>query len=150
MERAFHGCSPVWRTTCLGSLLRSDPELQHFFSVFQHSPEARRRDTGFIFARRSWWTTVTYPSRQPFSALKAMKTCRSTRPSRRAPSAALRSFRSRRPMYISASPTSLFSAGPRFSGSTTVKSSQSWINFSYLNQDVDPSKSGGIPLFAVH
>ena len=28
MERDFHGCSPVWRTTYPGSLVRSDPELQ--------------------------------------------------------------------------------------------------------------------------
>ena len=73
MERAYHGCSPVWRTTCPGSLVRSDPELQHFFSVFQHSPESRPRDTGFVFALRSWWITVTCPSRHPSSASKAMK-----------------------------------------------------------------------------
>ena len=52
---------PVWRTTCPGSLARSDPELQHFFSVFQHSPESRRQDTGFVFALRSVWKSAACP-----------------------------------------------------------------------------------------
>ena len=70
------------------------------------------------------------------------------------PSVALRDSRLSSPSYISASPTSrFFSAGPRFVSSSTVRSNQSSINSSYLNQDVDPSESGGffvvIPLPAV-
>ena len=70
------------------------------------------------------------------------------------PSVALRDSRSSSPLYISASPTSrLFSAGPCFVSSSTVRSNQSSINSSYFNQDVGPSKSGGfcvvIPLPAV-
>ena len=61
------------------------------------------------------------------------------------PSSALRDSRLRSPCCVSASPTSLFfSAGPRFPASSTVRSSQSSISSSYLNQEVDPSKSGGI------
>ena len=49
------------------------------------------------------------------------------------------------PLCVSASPTSLFlSAGPLFISSSTVRSNQSSINSSYLNQDVDRSASGGI------
>ena len=60
MERTFRGCSLVRSTTCLESLVRSDPKLPHFFFfVFQQSPEPRRQDTGFVFALRSWRTTVT-------------------------------------------------------------------------------------------
>ena len=39
---------------------------------------------------------------------------------------------------------SVFSAGPRFSASSTIRSNQSSINSSYLKQDVDPPKKGGI------
>ena len=61
------------------------------------------------------------------------------------PSVALRDSGKSSPLYMSASPTSrFFSSGPRFVSSSTVKSNQSSINSSYLNQDVDPSKSGGI------
>ena len=57
------------------------------------------------------------------------------------PSVALRNSRLTCPLYISASPTSrFFSAGPRFVSSSTVRSNQSSINSSYLNQDVDLSK----------
>ena len=57
------------------------------------------------------------------------------------PSVALRDSLLSSPLYISASPTSrLFSAGPRFVSSNTVRSNQSSINSSYLNQDVDPLK----------
>ena len=57
------------------------------------------------------------------------------------PSVALRDSRLSSPLYISASPTSrLFSACPRFVSSNTVRSNQSSINSSYLNQDVDPLK----------
>ena len=56
------------------------------------------------------------------------------------PSVALRDSRLRSPLCISASPTSrFFSAGPRSVTSSTVRSNQSSINSSYLNQDVDPS-----------
>ena len=59
------------------------------------------------------------------------------------PSSTVRDSRSRSPLYVSASPTSLFfSAGPCVS--STVRSNQSSINFSFLNQDVDPPKSGQI------
>ena len=51
----------------------------------------------------------------------------------------------------SASSTSrFFSAGPRFSASTTGRSNQSSINSSYLNQEVGPSKSGGIFVVIPH
>ena len=61
------------------------------------------------------------------------------------PSVTLRDSRSSSPLYISASPTSrFFSAGPRFVSSSTVRSNQSSINSSYLNQDVDPAKSSGL------
>ena len=60
------------------------------------------------------------------------------------PSAALRDSWLRSPLYSSASPTSLFfSAGPRFSVSSTVRSNQSSIKCSYLQQVVDPSRRGG-------
>ena len=66
------------------------------------------------------------------------------------PSAALRGSRSKSPLYISASPTSLFfSAGPRFSASSTVVD-----QLLILKPNVDPSKIGGIfvviPLPVVH
>ena len=61
------------------------------------------------------------------------------------PSVALKDSRLRSPLCISASPTSrFFSAGPRLASSSTTKSNQASINSSNLNQDVDPSKSGGI------
>ena len=61
------------------------------------------------------------------------------------PPVALRDSRSSGPLYLSASPTSrFFSAGPRFVSPSTVRSNRSSINSSCLNQDVDPSKSGGI------
>ena len=64
------------------------------------------------------------------------------------PSVALRDSRLRSPSYISASPTSrFFSAGPCFVSSSTARPNQSSINSSYLNQDVGPSKSGGIFCF---
>ena len=69
------------------------------------------------------------------------------------PPAALRDSQICRPLCRSASPTSLFfSAGPRFSASSTVRSNQSSIISSYLNQDVDPSKRwiAVIPLPAVY
>ena len=71
------------------------------------------------------------------------------------PSSALRDSRLRSPLCICASPTCLFfSAGLRFPASSTVRSSQSSISSSYLNQEVDTSKNGGdfvvIPLAAVH
>ena len=31
MGIVVHRCSPVWRTSCLGSPVRSDPEPQHLF-----------------------------------------------------------------------------------------------------------------------
>ena len=53
------------------------------------------------------------------------------------PLAALKGSPSRSPLYISASPTSrFFSVGPRFSASSTVRSNQSSINSSCLNQVV--------------
>ena len=61
------------------------------------------------------------------------------------PSAVFRCSQSTSPLNTSASPTSLFfSFGPRFSASSTVRSNQSSINSSYLNQNVDPSKRDGI------
>ena len=71
------------------------------------------------------------------------------------PSSALRDSQLGSPLRISASPTNLFfSAGSRFLASSTVSSNQSSISSSYLNQDVGPSKSGGIfvviPLPAAH
>ena len=71
------------------------------------------------------------------------------------PSSALRGSWLKSPLCISASPTSLFlSAGPRFPFPSTVRSNLSALSSSYRNQDVDPSKSGGIfvviPLSAVH
>ena len=71
------------------------------------------------------------------------------------PSSALRDSRLRSPLYFSAIPKSLFfSAGPHLLASSTVRSSQSSISSSYLNQEVNQSKSGGffqvIPLAAVH
>ena len=66
-----------------------------------------------------------------------------------------RESRSRSPLCISASPTSLFlSARARLLASSTVRSSQSSICSSYLNPEVYPLKSGGIfvviPHAAVH
>ena len=71
------------------------------------------------------------------------------------PWTAFRGSRSRSHLHNSASSKSLFfSVGPRFSASSTARSNQSLINSSYLIQDVDPSKSGGIfvvnPLPAVY
>ena len=64
------------------------------------------------------------------------------------PSVALRDSRLWSPLYISASPTSrFFSAGPRSVFSSTGRPNQYSINSSYLNQDVGPSKSGGIFCF---
>ena len=61
------------------------------------------------------------------------------------PLAALRYSRLSNPLYGSASTNSLFfRAGPRLSASSTGRSNQSSINSSYSNQDVDPSKRGGI------
>ena len=60
------------------------------------------------------------------------------------PSVALGDSRSNSSLYISASPTSRFTAGLRFVFSSTVRSNHSSINSSYSNQDVDPSRSGGI------
>ena len=60
-----------------------------------------------------------------------------------APQVALRDSWLRSPLCISASLTSRFFSGPRFVSSSTVRSNQSSINSSYLNQDVDPSKIGG-------
>ena len=52
---------------------------------------------------------------------------------------------SRSLLYIDASPTSLFfNPGPRVPVSSCVRSSQSSMSSSYLNHEVDPSKSGGI------
>ena len=48
---------------------------------------------------------------------------------------------SKRFSFKKSSPTSrFFSFGPCFVSSSTVRSNQSSINSSYLNQDVDPSK----------
>ena len=71
------------------------------------------------------------------------------------PSSDLRDSRPRSPLYIDVSPTSLFfNAGPRFPASSCVRSSQSSMSSSHLNQEVDTSKSGGIftvlPLDAAH
>ena len=57
------------------------------------------------------------------------------------PSAAFRGCGSRSFLCISASPTSLFfSVAPGFSASSTLRSNQSSINSTFLNQDVDPSE----------
>ena len=71
------------------------------------------------------------------------------------PSCALRDSRLRSSLCISASPTSLFfTAGPRLLPSSTVRSNQSSISSSHLNQEVTPLNSGGIfvviSLAAVH
>ena len=60
------------------------------------------------------------------------------------PSSALRDSRLRSPLCISASSTSLFfSAGPRFPASSTVRSRQSSISSTYLNQEVGPINNVG-------
>ena len=83
MTRDFRGYSPVQHSTFLGSLVRSDPKPSHFLFVFQHSPELRRQDPGFVFARHSGRTSATCPSRNPSSVSRAMKFVQSTWLSRR-------------------------------------------------------------------
>ena len=46
MKRDFRGYSPVQYSIILNFLVRSDPKPSHLLSVFQHSPEPRRQDTG--------------------------------------------------------------------------------------------------------
>ena len=56
------------------------------------------------------------------------------------PSSARRDARSRSPLHIAASPTSLFlNAGSRLPASSCVRSNQSSISSSYLNHEVGPS-----------
>ena len=61
------------------------------------------------------------------------------------PSSALTDSRLRSPVHIVAAPKSLFfNASPRLLTWSTARSSQSSIGSSYLNKEVDPSKSGWI------
>ena len=83
MDRDFHGCSPLWRTNCPRSHVRSDPEPQHFFVVLLHSTESSQRYTGFVFILASWRTQVACcPPKHFFSASGAVKNGRSTWSSR--------------------------------------------------------------------
>ena len=72
-----------WLLTCVAYQLSRvsssfGSRTSAFFSVFPLSLESRLRDTGYIFALRSWWTTVTCPSRHLLHASRAVRTCRST------------------------------------------------------------------------
>ena len=61
------------------------------------------------------------------------------------PSSAFRDSRLRSPFtrFCNSEISLFFSAGPRWLTSSTVRSSQSSISSSYLNQELDPSKSCG-------